>query len=284
MRRRILYTGITVLPVTLSSYSSSATPASGTKTVTAYYGGVAITDLTTSMITKGGNMSSVSVSSSGVITMSYASNTSTYSTKSSTMTLTYQGQTVTFTITQAKDYVTSTSELSRIQSTTYNLSGDPYPSTGRISYSRNTCRPLNNNIDIDVKFPALTKNVTTCYYDRSYYASGNVVDGSCKRTETNTTTYNNVSAQKGVHYSTSVWEVGTTYNIGSASLIVANTSNSLTVNVSSYSITPTSRSLYTGSTDCTSQDHYQYYCDISFVYNGTTYSGTNIYYRDAFYS
>jgi len=283
MRRRILNTGITVLPVTLSSYSYSATPASGTRTVTAYYGGVAITDLTTSMLTKGGNMSSVSVSSSGVITMSYSRNTSTYSTKSSTMTLTYQGQTVTFTITQAKDYVTSTTEMSKTQSTTYEMSGSPYPYNGVLNYHKDTCTPFNNNIDIFVKIPTVTKNVTTCYYDRKYYASGNVVDGSCKRTETNTTTKNNVNAYRAVHYSTSVFEVGTSYNIGSASLIVNETNNSLTMSISSFTITPTSKTSYTGSS-CTDREFYRYTCNISFVYNGTTYSGSGIDYKPGFYS
>ena len=108
LRRRVLKKTISILPVTLSSYSYSATPASGTKTVTAYYGGVPISDLTSSMVSKSGNMSSVSVNSSGQITMSYYSNTSTSSTATSTMTLTYQGQTKTFTITQAKDYAVST--------------------------------------------------------------------------------------------------------------------------------------------------------------------------------
>ena len=108
LRNRILISGTKQLQLTLGSYSYSATPASGSTTVYAYYGGVPITDLTSSMVSKSGNMSSVSVNSSGRITMSYAKNTSTTSTKTSTMTLTYQGQTKTFTITQAKDYVTNT--------------------------------------------------------------------------------------------------------------------------------------------------------------------------------
>ena len=108
MRRRGIIGEKKPLVLILSSYSYNATPASGSTTVYAYYGGVPINNLTSSMVTYSGNMSSVSVNSNGVITMSYNSNTSTTSTATSKMTLTYQGQTKTFTITQAKDYKTDT--------------------------------------------------------------------------------------------------------------------------------------------------------------------------------
>ena len=213
MRRRILNTGITVLPVTLSSYSYySATPVSGTTTVTAYYGGVKITDLTTSMITKGGNMSSVSVSSSGVITMNYYRNTSTSSTKSSTMTLTYQGQSVTFTITQAKDYETGRTEMSKVSSTTYEM-GTPAVRTMVLNYYKTNCN-FRNSLGIYARVYNFKTNVTTCYYDRITYASGNVVDSSCKRSETNTTTDSDKwFAVSTKTFSNSELTVGTTYNL-----------------------------------------------------------------------
>ena len=175
--------GVKPLVLTLSSNSYSATPATGSTTVTAYYGGLPITDLTSSMVSKSGNMSSVTVNSSGVITMRYYSNTSTASTVTSTMTITYSGQTKTFTITQAKDYKTGTTTSSSTSSKSF------------FSYNQD----ISLNITLvktatGYQNEALSNAVigrvytTTTYYD--VYASGRRVQTSQSSGLTSTTTAN----------------------------------------------------------------------------------------------
>lgn len=159
MRRRSLIGEKKPLVLTLSSYSYNATPANGSTTVYAYYGGVPISDLTSSMTSYGGIIYAVSVNSSGAITMRYISNESTTSTKTGTMELTYQGQTKTFTITQAKDYVTSTS-------TTYETYG-----TGGLTRDPRTILVTDNGDgtststnDITMTYTLKTDTVTTTKY------------------------------------------------------------------------------------------------------------------------
>jgi len=184
LRNRILISGTKQLQLTLGSYSYSATPASGSTTVYAYYGGVPITDLTSSMVSKSGNMSSVSVNSSGKITMSYAKNTSTTSTKTGTMTLTYQGQTVTFTITQAKDYVASTT------SSTSTEEVNSIFNTGSVSSWAVTMTQTSNGYENNALSGAKLYDVkeTTTYYN--VYASGNKVKTSSSSKTKETVTAN----------------------------------------------------------------------------------------------
>ena len=177
LRNRILISGTKQLQLTLGSYSYSATPAAGSTTVYAYYGGVAITDLTSSMVSKSGNMSSVSVNSSGVITMRYNSNTSTTSTKTSTMTLTYQGQTKTFTITQAKDYVknTSTSHANYI-------TGDDKKTYPTISLTDNGDGTSTAVSDFSFTYRVEDIATTTTYYASGTSTSSRTVASSVTKT------------------------------------------------------------------------------------------------------
>ena len=173
MRRRIIENAYRALPVTLSATSYTATPASGTQTVIAYYGGVPITDLTSSMVSKSGNMSSVSVNSSGVITMRYNANYDTSNSKTSIMTLTYEGQTVTFTITQPKDYVTGTTSYSDVDANASYITFD----SSSVSYNTSTLA-MTGTLNFPYHIERNENNYTV-------YASGNIV-----YTSTTTDTYN----------------------------------------------------------------------------------------------
>lgn len=165
LRRRVLDTGSSK-ELTLSSYSYEATPASGSATVTAYYGEEPITDLTASLITT--SSLNATVNSSGVITMSYGSNTSTYSTITRTMTLTYKGQTVTFIITQAKDYVT---EQYNSETNTYYPSTSPYTLTSDVTDKGDGTSSPNLNILWNYRVQTTTTPITK-------YASGRTVSGT----------------------------------------------------------------------------------------------------------
>lgn len=172
MRRRIIENAYRTLPVTLSATSYTATPAPGTQTVIAYYGGVPIADLTSSMVSKSGNMSSVSVNSSGVITMRYNANTDTSNSKTSIMTLVYEGQTVTFTITQPNDYETGTTSNNHVDTNTSYITFD----SSSVSYNTSTLTMTGT-----LNFPYRVEFKT---YHYTVYASGNMVN-----TSTTTETY-----------------------------------------------------------------------------------------------
>ena len=206
--------GKTAIVLTLSSYSQTVEPNASSITVTAYADGVAITDGTSSMLTyDGSKITSCSINSSGVITMSYNSNTSTSSTKSGWMKFTYQGQTKQFNLTQRADYVTRTTTSST------------HTSSSKTVTSYSTTISDANVADRDCKqygyytgfwLTNCTGYTTTTYYHyvNTYYASGNhtraTVTDSTGRTDNVIMTVFFVNTN--LYYSGSLPSVGSTYS------------------------------------------------------------------------
>ena len=178
--------GAAQIVVTLSSYSQTVEPNSSSITVTARLNGAAITDGTSSMLTYDGSVvTSCTISSSGVITMRYGSNTSISSTKSGWMKFTYQGQTKQFNLTQKADYVTNTSATTSSETKTY------VNSISNVSSLLRNCQI--NGYYATVKFSGggytQTKSRVTT---RTYYKSGNVsVQTSDEKTTTASTSFSN---------------------------------------------------------------------------------------------
>lgn len=189
LRNRILNNN--TLSLTLSNYSYDATPSSGTITVTAYYKGVAITDLTSSMVSCGGNMSSVSINSSGIITMNYNSNTSTSSTATSTMTLTYNRETASFIIAQPVDYEVSRTEKSKTTSSTYSYDDLTLKGLYRSYGYCDTCTRKTSEDEAKFYVTNLKRTDRKCKYYQVTYASGNIVNLDCHSTYSEVTTVGN---------------------------------------------------------------------------------------------